>query len=47
MLKQSIDAVRSGQDPIGLIRDPEKNNVLRLVPGEYKLEGAELGHAAV
>jgi 5,5'-dehydrodivanillate O-demethylase len=47
MLKQSIDAVRSGQDPIGIIRDPEKNNVLRLVPGEYKLEGAELGHAAV
>jgi 5,5'-dehydrodivanillate O-demethylase len=46
MLKQSIDAVRSGQDPIGIIRDPEKNN-LRLVPGEYKLEGAELAHAAV
>jgi len=47
MLKQSIDAVRNGQDPIGIIRDPEKNNILRLVPSEYKLDGAELAHAAV
>ncbi len=46
MYKQAIDAVRSGADPVGVIRDPEKNRIIRLVPAEYKLDPAEPAHAA-
>jgi 5,5'-dehydrodivanillate O-demethylase oxygenase subunit len=46
MLRQSIDAVRNGQDPVGIIRDPEKNKIIRLVPAEYKLDAAEVAHAS-
>ena len=37
LFKQSIEAVQHGQDPIGVIRDPVKNEILRWVPGEYKV----------
>ena len=37
LFKQSIEAVQRGEDPVGIIRDPAKNEILRLVPGEYKV----------
>lgn len=37
MFKQSIEAVQNGKDPVGVIRDPKKNEILRWSPGEYKL----------
>jgi 5,5'-dehydrodivanillate O-demethylase len=37
LFKQSIEAVQNGQDPMGIIRDPVKNEILRWVPGEYKV----------
>jgi len=42
LFKQAIDAVRKGEDPVGVIRDPAKNQILRLVPGEYKVDPSEL-----
>jgi hypothetical protein len=44
LFKQCIDAVKNGQDPLGVIRDPAKNEIIRLVPGEYKLDHAELAN---
>ena len=38
MFKQSIEAVQRGEDPVGIIRDPAKNQILRWVPAEFKLE---------
>ena len=38
LFKQSIEAVQRGEDPVGVIRDPAKNEILRLVPGEYRVE---------
>lgn len=38
LFKQSIDAVKNGRDPVGVIRDPAKNEIIRLVPGEYRLD---------
>lgn len=37
LFKQSIEAVQQGKDPIGIIRDPAKNEILRWVPGEFKV----------
>jgi 5,5'-dehydrodivanillate O-demethylase oxygenase subunit len=37
MFKQCIEAVQNGQDPVGIIRDPAKNETLSLVPGEFKV----------
>jgi 5,5'-dehydrodivanillate O-demethylase oxygenase subunit len=42
LYKECIEAVQRGQDPVGIIRDPAKNQILRLVPREYKLDKAEL-----
>jgi 5,5'-dehydrodivanillate O-demethylase len=42
MFKQSIEAVQRGEDPVGIIRDPAKNEILRWVPAEYKVD-AESG----
>ncbi|HEY6366696.1 MAG TPA: Rieske 2Fe-2S domain-containing protein [Candidatus Binatia bacterium] len=42
LFKQCIEAVENGQDPVGVIRDPGKNEIIRLVPGEYKVNPAEL-----
>ncbi len=45
LFKQSIDAVKAGQDPVGVIRDPGKNQILRWVPGEYKVDSkSEASH---
>jgi 5,5'-dehydrodivanillate O-demethylase len=38
MHRQSIEAVERGEDPIGVIRDPAKNEIIRIVPGEYRVE---------
>ena len=34
LYKESIEAVKEGRDPIGIIRDPEKNKLIRLIPHE-------------
>jgi 5,5'-dehydrodivanillate O-demethylase len=47
MLRQSIDAVKNGRDPLGIVRDPEKNKTIRLVPAEYKLDPGEGAHERV
>jgi len=41
LFKQSIEAVQRGEDPVGIIRDPAKNEILRLVPGEYRVDNAK------
>jgi hypothetical protein len=38
MFKQCIEAVQKGHDPIGVIRDPANNEILRLVPAEFRLD---------
>jgi hypothetical protein len=38
LYKESIEAVQNGGDPIGVIRDPAKNNIIRLIPREEVLE---------
>jgi 5,5'-dehydrodivanillate O-demethylase len=30
LLKEQIDAVREGKEPIGVVRDPEKNKIIDL-----------------
>jgi len=46
MFKQSIEAVQRGEDPLGVIRDPKKNEILRWVPGEFKVDPeSEAAHA--
>jgi 5,5'-dehydrodivanillate O-demethylase len=42
LYKDCIEAVQRGQDPVGIVRDPAKNEIIRLVPREYKLDKAEL-----
>ena len=37
MLKQSIEAVQQGQDPVGTVRDPVRNEMITLVPGEFQV----------
>jgi len=38
LFRQSIEAVQRGEDPVGVIRDPAKNEIIRLVPGEYRVD---------
>jgi hypothetical protein len=38
LYKESIEAVKRGGDPIGVIRDPEKNRIIRLQPHEDLLD---------
>jgi 5,5'-dehydrodivanillate O-demethylase oxygenase subunit len=38
LYKESIDAVKQGRDPLGIIRDPEKNKLIRLIPHEDLLD---------
>lgn len=47
LFKQSIDAVKNGHDPVGVIRDPAKNKIIRLVPGEYKLDRTEVANEQI
>jgi 5,5'-dehydrodivanillate O-demethylase oxygenase subunit len=44
MFKQSIEAVQRGRDPLGIIRDPAKNQILRWVPGEFSVHPSEVAH---
>ena len=34
LYRESIEAVQSGRDPLGVVRDPAKNEMIRLVPHE-------------
>ncbi|HEY6201360.1 MAG TPA: Rieske 2Fe-2S domain-containing protein [Candidatus Binatia bacterium] len=38
LYRESIEAVQKGRDPIGVVRDPAKNEILRLVPHEDLLD---------
>jgi 5,5'-dehydrodivanillate O-demethylase len=38
LYKDSIEAVRNGGDPIGVVRDPAKNDLIRLRPYEEQLD---------
>ena len=38
LYKESIEAVQKGLDPLGVVRDPGKNDMIRLVPHEDLLE---------
>ncbi len=38
LYKESIEAVQKGLDPIGVIRDPAKNEIIRLIPREDVLD---------
>jgi hypothetical protein len=38
MFKECIEAVKQGKDPVGVMRDPAKNEILRLVPAEYQVD---------
>jgi 5,5'-dehydrodivanillate O-demethylase len=38
LYKESIEAVKQGRDPLGIIRDPEKNKLIRLIPREDLLD---------
>jgi hypothetical protein len=37
--KEGIEAVKQGRDPLGVIHDPVKNQLIRLKPHEDLLEG--------
>ena len=37
LYKACIEAVQNGEDPVGIIRDPALNEIIRLVPGEHRL----------
>ena len=38
LYRESIEAVQKGRDPLGVVRDPAKNAILRLVPHEDLLD---------
>ncbi|HEX9272869.1 MAG TPA: hypothetical protein VGA01_11720, partial [Candidatus Binatia bacterium] len=38
LYKESIEAVQKGLDPLGVVRDPAKNEMIRLVPREDVLD---------
>ena len=38
LYKESIEAVQKGLDPLGVIRDPAKNEIIRLIPREDILD---------
>ena len=38
LYKESIEAVQQGRDPLGVIRDPAKNQLIRLMPHEDLLD---------
>ena len=37
LYKDSMDAIAAGKDPIGTIRDPAKNRIVEIMPGEFKI----------
>jgi 5,5'-dehydrodivanillate O-demethylase len=38
LYRESIEAVQNGRDPLGVVRDPTKNDMIRLVPHEDLLD---------
>ena len=38
LYNESIEAIKQGRDPLGVIRDPEKNKLIRLIPHEDLLD---------
>jgi len=38
LYKESIEAVKKGGDPIGVVRDPAKNEMIRFAPREEVLD---------
>ena len=38
LYKDSIESVKNGGDPVGVVRDPAKNNLIRLRPYEERLD---------
>jgi 5,5'-dehydrodivanillate O-demethylase len=38
LYKESIEAVKEGRDPLGVIRDPQQNKIIRLIPREDLLD---------
>jgi 5,5'-dehydrodivanillate O-demethylase len=38
LYKESIESVKNGGDPIGVVRDPAKNELIRLRPYEQLLD---------
>jgi 5,5'-dehydrodivanillate O-demethylase len=38
LYKESIEAVQQGRDPLGIIRDPEENRLIWLIPHEDRLD---------
>ena len=38
LYRESIEAVEKGRDPLGVVRDPAKNEIIRLVPHEDLLD---------
>jgi hypothetical protein len=38
LYKESIEAVQKGQDPLGVVRNPAQNEMIRLVPREDVLD---------
>ena len=41
LFKQCIESVEKGLDPVGVVRDAAKNEIMRLVPGEYRVNSLE------
>jgi 5,5'-dehydrodivanillate O-demethylase len=38
LYRESIEAVKNGRDPLGVVRDPAKNEMIRLIPHEDMLD---------
>ena len=38
MYKDSLAAIAEGQDPVGIIRDPGKNQIVEIKPGEFLID---------
>jgi hypothetical protein len=37
MFRDCIEAVQHGKDPVGVVRDPVKNQMITIVPGEIQV----------
>jgi 5,5'-dehydrodivanillate O-demethylase len=37
LYKDSMEAIAAGKDPIGTIRDPARNRIVEITPGEFKI----------
>jgi hypothetical protein len=37
MFSDCIEAVQDGKDPVGVVRDPQANQMITIVPGEVQV----------